>query len=121
MKNILITFLSIGCLSSYAVVDTEPSPELYEGAIETPNYNSINNVKTTADMVRESQHSLHERGYSTGTIDGVLGSRTRSAIMDFQKENSLKATGRLDKETLERLDIESDYNKKTFNSNQYSE
>jgi murein L,D-transpeptidase YcbB/YkuD len=127
MKKKLITILSIVCVSSFAVfavVDMQPSPDLYEGAIETPRSTPINKtdyVRTTVDMVRRSQSSLQERGYNTGASDGVIGSRTKSAIMDFQKENSLKQTGSLNRETLERLNINSDYNIKTYDSSQYSE
>jgi peptidoglycan hydrolase-like protein with peptidoglycan-binding domain len=124
MKNLLVAILSIGTVSSFANVDTQPSPSLYEGAIETPRSTPINKtdyVKTTVDMVRKSQSSLQERGYNTGASDGVIGSRTKSAIMDFQKENSLPQTGNLNRETLERLNIDSDYSKKTYESDQYSE
>lgn len=35
--------------------------------------------------------------------DGIMGKHTRAAIKAFQKKNNLKVTGRLDKETMEKL------------------
>jgi len=45
------------------------------------------------------QMALKNAGYNPGRIDGHLGSKTREAIRAFQKANSLKETGKADKET----------------------
>ena len=38
-------------------------------------------------------------GYAIGTPDGVVGPRTREAIMKFQADKGLERTGRLDDHT----------------------
>lgn len=56
-------------------------------------------------FVRDAQQALRDLGYEPGPIDGVLGPRTRTALMRYQHAEGLPATGRLDTETLVRLDI----------------
>ncbi len=55
-------------------------------------------TKTAADreILREVQTALSVRGYYSGKLDGVFGSRTKKAIMDFQRDNSLEQTGSYD-------------------------
>jgi len=49
------------------------------------------------------QQLLSNRGYSVGRIDGVFGSRTRNAVINYQLDSGLSATGVADSETLARL------------------
>ena len=39
------------------------------------------------------QKALLKRGYQIGTIDGVIGGKSRAAIMDFQKRAGLLPDG----------------------------
>lgn len=39
------------------------------------------------------QQSLRQEGLYNGTADGAAGSRTASALMQFQQKNQLGATG----------------------------
>lgn len=39
------------------------------------------------------QQCLSKKGYSVGTIDGVFGTKTWAAVMEFQKANGLNADG----------------------------
>ena len=43
--------------------------------------------------VASIQHILNENGYSAGPADGLIGEQTKSAIMAFQKDHGLDATG----------------------------
>ncbi|MCA9405403.1 MAG: peptidoglycan-binding protein [Candidatus Omnitrophica bacterium] len=49
--------------------------------------------------VEEIQRLLKIYGYSPGSVDGVLGLRTREAIEEFQKDNGLEPTRFADEET----------------------
>lgn len=49
--------------------------------------------------ISAAQDRLKALGYFPGATDGVLGPRTEAAIFAFQKQNDLKATGKLDAET----------------------
>ena len=44
-------------------------------------------------MVQVIQRKLNELGYNAGIPDGVMGKRTRSAIMAFQQDKGVAATG----------------------------
>jgi curli biogenesis system outer membrane secretion channel CsgG len=49
--------------------------------------------------VRDAQERLNAKGYNVGTPDGASGPRTAKALRDFQKDNGLPVTGRLDTAT----------------------
>ena len=49
------------------------------------------------------QALLVKIGYDIGTVDGVIGSRTRSAIADFQSAAGLEADGRASTAVLQAL------------------
>ena len=54
--------------------------------------------------VARAQAALDWLGHSPGLIDGKLGPRTSSAVMDFQRSQGIAApTGRLDDETMKLL------------------
>jgi hypothetical protein len=56
-------------------------------------------------FIREAQRALRELGYPPGPIDGVVGRRTRSALVRYQRSERIPVTGYLDAETMVRLDI----------------
>lgn len=39
------------------------------------------------------QDALNYLGYNTGSIDGIFGNKTRSAVVSFQRANGLSADG----------------------------
>lgn len=54
-------------------------------------------------QVRELQTALNERGFDTGTPDGVLGPATRAGVRRYQQSEGLAADGYATLELLERL------------------
>ena len=48
---------------------------------------------------RQIQKALKSAGFYQGAVDGKIGSKTKSAIIKFQKANSLKADGVVGKRT----------------------
>ena len=54
---------------------------------------------------RQVQEALKAKGNDPGPIDGRMGPKTRAALKAFQETNGLKATGRLDNETAEKLGV----------------
>jgi lipoprotein-anchoring transpeptidase ErfK/SrfK len=58
---------------------------------------------TAASTVLASQVMLDRAGFSPGEIDGVAGVSLRKAVSAFQESRGLRATGRLDEETLQTL------------------
>ncbi len=63
-------------------------------------------VTRESEEVKKIQEALKSKGEDPGAIDGVMGKKTHAAIEAFQKSNGLKVTGRLDKETAEKLGVE---------------
>lgn len=54
--------------------------------------------------IRSVQAALKAKGYDPGPIDGVMGSKTRAALLQYQKDNGLPQ-GQLDVETLGALGV----------------
>ena len=66
-------------------------------------YNSVRQSRTSegnaaVPSISQIQTALKSAGYSV-EIDGKMGTKTRSAIKDFQKANSLEADGKVGKKT----------------------
>ena len=58
------------------------------------------------EQVRHVQQKLNNLGYHAGSVDGVLGPRTESALRRFQHARNLDATGHIDSKTLAFLNRE---------------
>ncbi len=57
-------------------------------------------------FVREAQRALRDLGYRPGPLDGIVGPRTKQALARYQQAEQIQVTGRLDSETMVRLDIQ---------------
>ncbi len=58
-----------------------------------------------SEQVYQVQRKLSELGYDPGSIDGVSGKKTATAIMKFQTNQGLPATGQLDPQTHQKLGL----------------
>ena len=56
--------------------------------------------------VFEAQVALARRGISSGSLDGVMGSQTRAALLAFQRNTGLTETLELDADTRARLSLD---------------
>jgi peptidoglycan hydrolase-like protein with peptidoglycan-binding domain len=54
-------------------------------------------------LVERVQRALAKDGLYLGMRDGLFGPQTRAAVVQFQRQNGLTPTGRLDRATLEKL------------------
>ena len=59
----------------------------------------------SSDDIMKVQKSLNDKGYDAGPVDGVLGSRTRVGLRQYQAAEKLSVTGRLDAETAGKLGV----------------
>jgi peptidoglycan hydrolase-like protein with peptidoglycan-binding domain len=55
------------------------------------------------DEIYKIQKRLIELGYEPGPADGIMGKMTKRAIKNFQKDNDLPPTGKIDNETKNKL------------------
>ena len=58
------------------------------------------------EQVRRVQQRLVEVGHDPGTVDGVMGEKTREALRSFQQTRGLEPTGEPDGQTLAELGAE---------------
>jgi lysozyme family protein len=72
------------------------SSQRSSGEVTTTKREGIIRVDTTAE---EIQSALQAAGYYNGPIDGKIGGKTKTAIMEFQKANDLTADGIIGKKT----------------------
>ncbi|CAH2397959.1 peptidoglycan-binding protein [Mesorhizobium ventifaucium] len=54
-------------------------------------------------VVQNIQRILNKNGYAAGNDDGVMGQKTKDAIMAFQTDNALKPTGAVDEKLVKAL------------------
>jgi hypothetical protein len=55
------------------------------------------------NVVRDAQIALRDAGFDPGPSDGVMGSKTRAALREFQASQGLPQTGKLDATTQQQL------------------
>ncbi|MBC7951416.1 MAG: peptidoglycan-binding protein [Rhodospirillaceae bacterium] len=60
------------------------------------------------NTTRQVQQQLQQQGYDVGQVDGVWGQKSRQALMNFQRDQNMQATGRPDQQTMAALGVQSD-------------
>ncbi len=71
------------------------------------------------DVVKTIQRKLKNWGYYKGSVDGIFGAKTKSAVIYFQKKNGLTPDGIVGKKTLAALGI-SGGSSSTSNNSSYN-
>ncbi|MBX9634682.1 MAG: peptidoglycan-binding protein [Magnetospirillum sp.] len=66
--------------------------------------------KTQMDQTttRQVQQQLQQQGYDVGQVDGKWGQKSRQALMNFQRDQNMKATGSPDQQTMAALGVQAD-------------
>jgi peptidoglycan hydrolase-like protein with peptidoglycan-binding domain len=106
MKKIISTILSLLFVFAIAI------------AAQNTNSSTTTNTSTTKatkkrgpvfrankDQVKQAQAILKTRGFYSGDQNGKLDADTRAGLKKYQAAESLKATGTLNKVTLEKMGI----------------
>lgn len=57
------------------------------------------------ETVKQVQQKLSQSGHQL-QVDGIMGPKTQAALKDYQQQKGLKATGRLDQQTMASLGVE---------------
>jgi len=68
---------------------------------------SDDTAATPDAQIAQVQKMLTALGYDAGGTDGSIGPKTRSAIIGFERDNSLPETGRINSDLVERLELAS--------------
>lgn len=96
---------------SYRVPSNAPStaPSYTPPTYQPPAVQSAPAGKPTAGqlkyMIMRVQAALFAKGYDPGSIDGVLGSKTKVALRRFQSDHGLPADAKMTTKTLSALGI----------------
>jgi localization factor PodJL len=76
------------------------SVEIPESWQESPGTTAGIDMKKAVGNI---QRILNKNGYDAGGADGVMGERTKNAIMAFQKDNKMDPTGQIDEQLVKAL------------------
>jgi len=68
-------------------------------------YGPANDYDYWRGLAASVQSELSRRGYYHGEVDGVIGSRSRAAVKEFQASKGLPTTGVIDSKLLKALGI----------------
>jgi peptidoglycan hydrolase-like protein with peptidoglycan-binding domain len=95
--------------TAFAQTTTPSEPKAKEGAGAAGKSDTMKGAGGTAggaQRVKAVQQALKDKGHDPGAIDGKMGPKTQAALREFQTKEGLKASGRLDTETMAKLGVE---------------
>ena len=84
LETVLIIILNLILLFSAV----SPSVNSHSTAVET-----LSKYGSTGSEVKQIQQKLKSLGYYNGTVDGIYGTKTKNAVIAFQKNCGLTADG----------------------------
>lgn len=95
-KNLtaVLVALAVICAMCFAAYET------YDNFIKEESVYALSRLGSSGNEVKNIQARLKELGYYKGDIDGIYGSKTKSAVTSFQKNCGLTADGICGKTTL---------------------
>lgn len=94
--SFLLALVLLGGISTIAAVKTGDS-----------SVSTLSKMGSRGEEVRRIQQKLKNWGYYTGSVDGIYGSQTQSAVRKFQRDNGLTVDGIAGPKTLSYLGISS--------------
>lgn len=80
----------------------QPQPPMNQGQMNQAQMNQSSMPASRSD-IQEAQQELKSQGLYMGAIDGVMGPKTQTAVMAFQREHSLPQSAQLDQQTMSAL------------------
>lgn len=113
-SNVFAALAMIGALGIAGPASAVTCYASVGGACVTKSYGSLDSTCTKpcnvakeggTAHIKSVQQALVAKGADIGPVDGVLGPKTRKALRAFQKEEKLPQTGRIDKQSLDRLGV----------------
>ena len=79
---------------------------------------ALSRMGSVGNEVTSIQNVLKKKGYYSGAVDGIFGSRTLAAVKQFQRDNGLTVDGIAGPKTLKALGLSSSGS--DFSSNDYN-
>ena len=78
---------------------------------------ALSKMGSQSEEVKEIQSRLKNWGYYSGKVDGIYGTKTKNAVIAFQKKNGLNPDGIAGKKTLTALGIKETNSNQNISSN----
>lgn len=94
--SFLLALVLLGGIGTIAAIKTGDS-----------SVSTLSKMGSRGEEVRRIQQKLKNWGYYTGSVDGIYGSQTQSAVRKFQRDNGLTVDGIAGPKTLSYLGISS--------------
>jgi peptidoglycan hydrolase-like protein with peptidoglycan-binding domain len=105
MKKLLTVVLSLlfACSLASATQNTNSSSNGSSTAAAKKKRGPV--FRASKDQVKQAQGILKDRGFYTGEPTGKLDNDTRAGLKKYQTAETIKATGTLNRATLEKMGI----------------
>jgi peptidoglycan hydrolase-like protein with peptidoglycan-binding domain len=104
---LFVSLLSAGAVSAQNQTSTTPTQSASTPAKSKDSVKNRGPVfRANKDQVVAAQNMLRSKGVFSGEANGKLDPATRDSIKSYQKDNGLRATGTLNRATLEKLGIQ---------------
>ncbi len=93
---VILAVISVGCASTFLI--KEQATQIVEPT-------AIINASSSSSDIKLIQKKLKNWGYYKGSVDGIYGSQTKSAVKYFQRKNGLVVDGIVGNKTLSAMGI----------------
>jgi peptidoglycan hydrolase-like protein with peptidoglycan-binding domain len=104
---LFVSLLSAGAVSAQNQTSTTPTQSASTAAKSKDSAKKRGPVfRANKDQVVAAQNMLRSKGVFSGEANGKLDPATRDSIKSYQKDNGLRATGTLNRATLEKMGIQ---------------
>ena len=105
MKRLPWALLSLLLLFSVVVIAQNTNTSTNANKPKNTNAKRKPIFRATTDQIKQAQAILKQRNFYSGEQTGKLDDATRAGLKEYQKAESMKITGTLNKVTLEKMGI----------------
>ena len=95
MKKLVIATVAAVSLIAIAVFSATAQGQVAAGQL---NMDAVPNL--SEENIRQVQEALRKKGFDPGPVDGIFGPKTEEAVRNFQDRYGMKASGKIDNQTL---------------------
>ena len=100
MKKFVIVAIALVFMPAIASLSAAAQPVKSDKSAQVLllNMNAVPDLDRSS--IRQVQQALQRKGFDPGPLDGIAGPRTREAIRKYQDRFGMKASGKIDNQTL---------------------
>ena len=104
-KNSVTTQQSTNNGSKAATQTSKQAEPSSKAAVKTQQQTQKTSTKTTSgrSLILQTQQQLNQLGYNAGPADGLMGTKTREAIKQFQQKNNINVDGKSTSTLLDKM------------------